>query len=411
MKPLFPALFFLLLVNILFSCSKSDVQPPPPTPVSDSFTVSVTNGYGAGKYKTGDTVHIFSSNYTSNQLFDKWTGDVNILNSPNEWHAWFVMPNKNVSFTGSVKTSIPFSLQYEQIKGRDRLKPVYYYFPVGHKGIVYLLHGTQGSAQSVVTGFEFKLLITDLVNDNFGVIVTEAEESTLGADTNGDGSIRWALLPADSVTNVDYANIRIITDTFYNRGITSRTLPRYSVGMSDGGFFSAALSSYYNFKAGVNYCSQSGPGIISTTNTPIQFCMAANDNNPNVGLAGNATALANYNALLSRGVCSKYFLNPRSSIYPERFSRDGTISTALSISIYNELKSKGFIDNKNYFIGFSDAFLTAFNANRSNFPVINGLTYAQQTSMLAQINLAVADHHMYSDLNRATLKFLNTQCL
>ena len=28
-----------------------------------------------------------------------------------------------------------------------------------------------------------------------------------------------------------------------------------------------------------------------------------------------------------------------------------------------------------------------------------------------QIDLAVADHQMYSDYNRATLKFLNTQCL
>ena len=54
-----------------------------------SFTVSVNNGYGSGKYKIGDTVHVFSIAYTDNQLFDAWSSaDLSLLNAPLEWHTW-----------------------------------------------------------------------------------------------------------------------------------------------------------------------------------------------------------------------------------------------------------------------------------------------------------------------------------
>ncbi|MGH2566419.1 MAG: hypothetical protein ACRDE5_18010, partial [Ginsengibacter sp.] len=235
-------------------------------------------------------------------------------------------------------------------------------------------------------------------------------ESTTGIDKDGDGKLRWQLLPADTIANVDYANIRIITDTFYNRGVVNRNIPKYSVGMSDGGFFSAALSYIYNFKASVQYCAQGGSNIMQITAIPTQFCMAANDNNESIGAAGNAAALSYFTALNNRGVCSKYYINQRSPIYPERFATDGDISTSQSVAIFNELKSKGFIDNKNYFIGYSDSFISAYQSNPPGFPVINSLTLSQIQTVTAQINIAVADHHIYSDYDRATLKFLNTQC-
>ncbi|MGJ7032551.1 hypothetical protein [Niabella hirudinis] len=404
--------FFFILVMALttiLSCSKND-SPAPPAGSEDSFTVIVNNGYGSGSYKIGDTVHLFSNHYADNQLFDKWTGDVALLKAPDEWHTWFIMPNRKVSVTGSVKNSVAYTLQYEQIMGRDRLKPVYYYFPAGHKGVVYLLHGTNGSAASVVGGYEFQLLIRDLINDNFGVVITEAEEATTGIDANGDGKLRWAILPADINTNVDFANIRILTESLYNKGVTNSSKPKYAIGMSDGGFFSSALSFMYHYRAGVNYCSQGSPVVIATTLVPTLFCMERNDDNPSVGQAGNAAALSNSNSLNARGVCSNYFVNERSPVYTARFARQGDITVAQSVSIFNELKNKGFIDDNNYFVGYSDAFLNAYQNSPGSFPVINGLSFSQKTTVLGEINLSVADHHMYSDFNRKTLRFLNTLC-
>jgi len=240
--------------------------------------------------------------------------------------------------------------------------------------------------------------------------VTEAEESTTGIDANGDGKIRWSTAPFDSITNVDYANIKIITDTFYNRGVTNRSKFRYSTGMSNGGNFSAYLSALYKYKAGISYCAPSGAPIALTTTVPFQFCMARFDNNENVGPTGNANALENSQTLTSRGICSKYYMQERSPLYPERFARNGDITIAKSIAVFTELKSKGFINSKNYYIGFSDALVTAYQANPAAFPELNSLTVLQKVFVVEQIDLAVADHQMYSDYNRATLKFLNTEC-
>jgi hypothetical protein len=48
--------------------------------------------------------------------------------------------------------------------------------------------------------------------------------------------------------------------------------------------------------------------------------------------------------------------------------------------------------------------------NPAGFPVIRSLSLNQQVAMLEQINIAVSDHHIYGDYNRATLKFLENQC-
>jgi hypothetical protein len=243
------------------------------------------------------------------------------------------------------------------------------------------------------------------------VIVTEAEESTTGIDANGDGKIRWNNIPFDSVTNVDFANIKAITDTFYTRGVTNRSKFRYSAGMSNGGNFSASLSYLFSYKAGISYCAPAGNPIASVSAIPFQFCMARFDNNENVGPAGNANALTNSQTLISRGICSKYFMQEHSPLYPERFARKGDITLAKSATLFAELKSKGYLDSRNYFIGFSDALTTAYQANPTAFPELNSLTVLQKLSVIEQIDLAVSDHQMYSDYNRATVKFLNTQCL
>jgi len=406
--------YLLIVVTVLsfISCKKTSSDTIPPINTTDSFTVVVNSGYGAGKYKTGDTVHIFSTAYTDAQAFDKWSGtDIALLNAFEEWHTWFIMPAKDVVFTGAVKAITPVTLQYEMIRGRDRLKPVYYYFPAGHKGFVYLLHGSGGSATNVATSFEFKQLYKDLVNDNFGIIITEAEEATTGIDANGDGKLRWGYSPYDSVTNIDYANIKIITDTFYNRGITNRSKLRYSIGMSNGGAFSASLSSLFKYTAGISYCAPSGTPIAQTSTTPFQFCMARFDNNENVGPQGNADALSNSNTFTGRSICSKYFMKEHSPLYPERFARRGDITIAQSTAVFNELKAKGYLTSKNYFIGYSDAFLTAYQTNPTAFPQLNGLNILQKAFVVEQIDLAVSDHQMYSDYNKATLRFLNKQCL
>ncbi len=162
---------------------------------------------------------------------------------------------------------------------------------------MYLLHGTDRSARNLVNNFEWITMINDLVAAGYGIIVTEAQEVSLNTDLNSDGKIQWVLAPADTLTNPDYGNMLALADTFYARGYTQPAFPLYSIGMSDGGAFSAALSYIYHFAAGVSYCAPTGTTVTSASTTPFQFCMAKYDDNAEVGAAGNATALVNSNAL------------------------------------------------------------------------------------------------------------------
>lgn len=403
---------FIGLVSIVIcsSCQKSSNDDPAPVTNSDSATVTVTNGYGSGTYKIGDTVHVWSNPAADNYVFDQWTGYASLLQNSGEWHNMFVMPAQNVSITANQKAITAFSLKYEEIKGVDITKDVYYYFPATQKGVAFLLHGSNGSALNLVNNYEWMQLIKDLVAAGYGVIVTEAEETSLNNDLNGNGSLQWKTSPIDSTTNVDFRNIKALRDTFYARGYTNPSIPLYSIGMSNGAAFSCCLSYLYKFKSGVSYCAQAYKAVFDVSTVPYQFCMAKNDERPEVGAAGNADALTNSQGLSSRGVCSKYFLHDSSPVYPERFARRSDISTTTSIALFKELKNNNWLNGRNYLTALSDSISNVFLANATVYPTYNSLNILQRDFVNGQIDVMFGGHQFYSDLNKTTIRFLDSGC-
>jgi len=399
----------VVLLTLFTACKKSSSSQGN-TISGDSATVTVINGYGSGTYKVGDTVQVWSNAIADNSVFDSWTGFAGLLQNNGEWHNTFIMPAQDVTVTANQKALTGFSLAYEKIKGVNILKNVYYYFPANQKGVVFLLHGTGGSAFNLVTNLDWMQMIRDLVASNYAIVVTEAEEVSLNTDLDGDGKIRWHYTPLDSATNVDYGNIKAIRDTFYTRGYTNSSIPDFSVGMSNGGAFSSSLSYLYKFKTGVSYCAQGIQLIFNSSTVPFQFCMAKYDNSTEVGTAGNATALNNSQLLTGRGICSKYFSNDRSPVYPQRFARMSGISLASSAALYNELKAGHWLDARNYLTATSDSIQPVLVANPSTYPTFNGLTPAQGLFAMNQIDIMYAAHQFYSDLDKTTIKFLDSQC-
>ena len=378
---------------------------------SQTYQLDVFNGYGSGKYKVGDSVHIFANAIPSGTVFDKWSGDTSRISNYDEWHSVLVMPAKNVSVSANFKDfAASNNPVLEQIQGKNIKKPVYSAFPNNLRGVIFVLHGTGGSASNWVTQFENLQFVRDALADNFGVIITECEESTLNQDTNGDGKIRWSIFPADTISGVDYVNIRAIRDTFIKRGKINYSTPFFSVGMSDGGAYSVTLAAVFRFKSAVSYCAPGAIVTITATQTPTMFNMALYDNNPNVGPQGNADALKNVQNLKTRGICSNFAAHDRTPLYPERFSRRGDITTATSINIFNEFKTNGFIDANNYCKYTSDSLTARILANTTAYPIFVGLNGTQRAFVLTQIDLSYSDHQFYSDYNKRTLKFLKNQC-
>jgi len=399
----------LALVSIT-ACKKSSSSPGNTPAGTDSATVTVVNGYGSGTYKIGDTVNIWSNALPDNALFDSWTGFTALLQNSGEWHNSFVMPAQNVTITANQKALTAFTIKYEKIKGVNILKNVYYYFPAGHKGVVYLCHGSGGSAANLVATFDWLQTIKNLVSANYAIVVTEAEEVSLNTDLDGDGKLRWHATPLDSTSNVDYGNIKALRDTFYTRGYTSSAIPQFSTGMSNGGAFSSALSYLYKFKSGVSYCAQGYQLVFNSSLIPFQFCMAKYDNADEVGAAGNATALSNSQILTGRGVCSKDFVHDKSPVYPQRFARNSTISIATSTAFFNELKNNHWLDAKNYLLATSDSLGPVLLANPAVYPTYNGLSVLQRVFVGDQVDIMYAAHKYFNDLDRTTIKFLDTQC-
>lgn len=321
------------------------------------------------------------------------------------------MPASNLQFTANFK-AVNATLTYEKIRGKNNLKDVYYVFPTNHKGIVYLFHGANGSTSSWTSNQENKNLIKDLIADGYAVVITESEEETLNTDINGDGSLRWDASTLDSNLNVDFANLKAITDTFYNRGYTYRGINRYCLGQSNGGSFSISFGYYFNLKASIAYCSSGGAtgGAVNNTTTPTMFCLQGADNNSTMGLSGNANAISNSQSISSRGICSKYRTNNSSPLYDQRFARNAIISSTLSTQIFNEIKNNNFLNTKNYFNGYIQSLWNAVAATPQNFPVISGLSTSQKNVVEEQIRCVTADHQFYSEYNKAAIQFFNYQC-
>lgn len=376
---------------------------------SQSFNLTVNNGYGSGSYQAGDTVHIWSEAFDNTKHFIAWSGDSNYLEMPHEWHTTLIMPNKDISVTATIANMPAYTINNEKIMGVNNLKNVYSCFPPNLKGVIYFFHGTGGSASNWINIVEYRSLINEAIASNFGVIVTEAEEITLNKDLNNDGKLRWLTFPIDTLSGIDYLNIKTLTDTFINRGNITPLTPKFSIGMSNGGSFSAAISYIYQFKAGVSYCASSVQQIFSMRNNPFAFRMAKYDDNPEVGPQGNYEAWQNDSILNQRGICHNYQVHDKQPIYPERFARINGISVATSKAMFNELFNNKQLDSS-YFALPSDTIKKNILASPSLYPTIAGLTPTQRLEALNQISTSNAEHSFYSDFNYSTLQFIGSLC-
>ncbi len=377
---------------------------------SQTYTLNVINGYGSGTYNAGETIHVWSIAYDTTKTFKEWTGDIVNLTNPNEWHSKFIMPNRNASIQATLKLMPSYSVRYENIMGSANMKKVYSCFPTQMRGVIYLFHGTGGSASNWLNALENRSFVNALIADSFGIIITEAEEITLNTDLNGDGKLRWQILPFDSVSGIDYQNIKIITDTFIRRGSIDYAIPKFSVGMSNGGSYSAFISLLYNYKAGISYCASSSAQLVFTSrNNPFAFRMALYDDNAEVGPLGNYQALQFDSILDFRGICHDYEIQDRQPIYAERFVRVPGVSLSTSQSIFTELLNNGQLDSAHYAL-HSDSIKNHILATPVMYPTIIGLSTNKLVEALNQISASNAEHKFYSDYNYESMHFFKSLC-
>ena len=388
----------------LVGCSKDNILIP-----AETFNLTVNNGYGSGTYQVGETVHLWSVAYDTTQTFGEWTGDISFLDRPKEWHTTMIMPNQNVSVEAVIDNMPTYAITYEVMEGLNNPKNVYYFFPSNPIGVIYLFHGTGGDAGGFINGIEMRSFTNAAIAAGYAIISTEGEEITLDQDIDGDGERRFMTQPIDTVNNVDYRNIKIITDEFISRGWMTANTNRFSIGMSAGSNFSAAVSAIWNF-TGVGYCSRAQNTGFDSRLSPFAYRLARYDQNPSYNYpVGLNQAMANVAELESRGICNDLYENDRQPIYPERFARVPGVSVANSIVIYNELLTNNQINNDGYALN-SSIIQDNVLSNPNAYPTILNFINQGTTGLLSQIRASNAEHSFYSDYNYESLSFFNDQC-
>jgi hypothetical protein len=86
------------------------------------------------------------------------------------------------------------------------------------------------------------------------------------------------------------------------------------------------------------------------------------------------------------------------------------ISITTSTAFFNELKNNHCLDAKNYLKAVSDSLAPIFVANPSVYPTYNSFTIAQRLFVTDEIDGMYAAHQFYTDLDKSTIKFLDSQC-
>ena len=394
-----PRLVTVFAFITLLTCAVAEAQ--------QQFTVNVIDGWGGGLYGAGDTVHLFSRALTQREVFTKWTSSADIyLEWPSEWHTTFVMPQADVDLVAKIDTIPAFSITEEMIRGVARPKRVFHILPPALRGVVFLYHGTGGSALGWQPGAQENFaLVKDLVAAGLGVVITESEETTAEKDLDGDGKIRWNVAPPVLSASIDYGNLRAILDTLIVRGKITSSTPLFGVGMSNGGAFSIPCALAIGMKAAVSYCASGRKNQMSVVNIPVLWLMAENDDNENVGQAGNQEALEVAEFLRQRGVRSEAIIRRPYPLYPEIFTRNGA-SVDNSRAMVSDLRRGGHLDERGFLIRPSDSVAIAVTSSPSAYPAIFNQTEVVAREIINTLAAANAEHKFFADLNKYTIDWL-----
>lgn len=372
----------------------------PEAPAPSAYKVSVTKGYGSGMYRPGETVHIWAKQDATKQHLRSWKGDIDVFalqSDALEWHTSFTMPARDLAFTAEI-APLELTLTEAKIQGLNTLKKVLYSIPPSPKGLVWVFHGTGGSAE-MIRRLEATYICKKLVQAGFGVIATDAEEVDVGSV---DDKIRWNVQVNQPDKNVDFQNLALLTAALEKKGLISQQTPLYAFGMSNGGAMSLSYGAHSaRVKAAVSYCASGTIAAAQSTKTPTMWLMCANDTNEQVSID---KARENHNKLKARGIDTLFYSHPASPLYEGRFLREG-LDLATSQKLIAEFRTNKLLDDKDYFKLSLDGIIKEIQSKSRLFPVLTSLSKSDQKGVSNQIRIMTADHNFYDDYASRTLSF------
>ena len=358
----------------------------------------LVNGGSLGLQTTvGATNHVWADPPSENVVFDRWEGDVSVLNDAYSWRTTAVMPAASLVISATYKAAPVWSSTTHILNGLATGDPnavrLTFYFPLNPVGVIFLFHGGGGSASGwFAKNVENISFLRDAVAAGYAVA---ALDSTDRVNKQWDGS--------SSITNMDVVSVQSAITHFSGLGLMTADTPKFAIGMSNGGGFAPKPAYHLGFHACGIFCSSGQPAqIFSLTTVPTIWNLSRNDDlYDHMSFLPNATAnLASLTAQ-SPSIAGELRENLASPVYSRRFLRVPGCTVAESQAIYNLLKSGGFLDPQDFLLADP-----ATSGWASVLPV--GLA-PYQSDIADQLSCCYSAHKFFSDYNNKVLQFFGAR--
>ncbi len=209
--------------------------------------------------------------------------------------------------------------------------------PENPVGLVYVFHGSQGSAD-----FALKIETLDQTNEllarGYGWVATESTERT--------GDKRWFVFDSSLATNPDLARlVRLHADLVATTSVTADT-PMFGIGMSNGArmvtlFGQAFSDAGYPLVAVAPFNGRAAPSVNAAGGLTVPGFWVASVNDTVVP-PGDVIAAQQDSA--AQGVVTQLFNKPEEPLLPIRFTRIPAVDLDEAVLIYEALKGTGAWD-------------------------------------------------------------------
>lgn len=274
---------------------------------------------------------------------------------------------------------------------------VYSHVPDDPVGIVYVFHGTGGSAE-IANKVEMTDQLNELVDRGYGWVATESTSRT--------GTKRWDVFDTDIATNPDLGRLSRLHETLIAETGVDATTPIFGIGMSNGArmvtlFGEVFADEGYPVAAVAPFMGRAAPAIQLTggLTVPGFWVIAENDS-----LGDNDAVRADQEANAANGVDSSLAVKREEPLLAARFTRIPEIDEEEAEAIRTALVATGgWDDDGNRLVAIDE--IPA---------LLEGLTLppsfgASAAAVRSQIQAILAEHQFVGLFRVAVADFFDAQ--
>ena len=351
---------------------------PPP-----GFALAVDGGWNGGPVIPGTVRDIFAEAPSPTRQFVAWRGDTAVLDDPRAWHARLTMPDRPVRVTAEYRTVAPLARTVTEVNGRR----AEYAIPATPKGVIVVFHGTGGSSRGAFEGERL----------DFAEYAVGSGYAVVALDSNDRDTRQWAT--ALSTANPDVVNTVALLDRLTAEGLLPSGLPRFALGISNGGGFASRISAMLGWRAQNLLIATGIEPVMVQTNVPTIWTLGRRD----AVLAADAIATAQRyaNGLVQRRIAAEVNVLEPTPVYPERFTRIRGLTLEDSRAIHAALSVAGLLDGGSFLRQDPATNSAAITA------AIPPAYAAARAAIGSQLELAWAGHEAMVDFRHRVVHFFD----